>query len=109
MIRSLTLTASAVLLALPAFTLQAAPAMSGEYVAKLGDCAACHTSEASKPLAGGKGFSTPSAPSMPPTSPRQDPRHRQLQPARVHQGDARRITRSGDPSTRPCPTPPTPR
>ncbi|MBX9564162.1 cytochrome c [Aeromonas hydrophila] len=60
MIRSLTLTASAVLLALPAFTLQAAPAMSaGEYVAKLGDCAACHTSEASKPLAGGKGFPTP--------------------------------------------------
>ncbi len=45
MIRSLTLTASAVLLALPAFTLQAAPAMSaGEYVAKLGDCAACDTS-----------------------------------------------------------------
>ncbi|WP_429151868.1 c-type cytochrome [Aeromonas hydrophila] len=60
MIRSLTLTASAVLLALPAFTLQAAPAMSaGEYVAKLGDCAACHTSEVSKPLAGGKGFPTP--------------------------------------------------
>lgn len=60
MIRSLTLTASAVLLALPAFTLQAVPAMSaGEYVAKLGDCAACHTSEASKPLAGGKGFPTP--------------------------------------------------
>ncbi|MGR1196974.1 c-type cytochrome [Aeromonas hydrophila] len=60
MIRSLTLTASAVLLALPTFTLQAAPAMSaGEYVAKLGDCAACHTSEASKPLAGGKGFPTP--------------------------------------------------
>ncbi|HDC4322959.1 cytochrome c [Aeromonas hydrophila] len=60
MIRTLTLTASAVLLALPAFTLQAAPAMSaGEYVAKLGDCAACHTSEASKPLAGGKGFPTP--------------------------------------------------
>ncbi|WP_412841689.1 c-type cytochrome [Aeromonas dhakensis] len=58
MIRSLT--ASAVLLALPTFTLQAAPAMSaGEYVAKLGDCAACHTSEASKPLAGGKGFPTP--------------------------------------------------
>ncbi|WP_323877270.1 c-type cytochrome [Aeromonas hydrophila] len=57
---TLTLTASAVLLALPAFTLQAAPAMSaGEYVAKLGDCAACHTSEASKPLAGGKGFPTP--------------------------------------------------
>ncbi|MDF5705198.1 cytochrome c [Aeromonas hydrophila subsp. hydrophila] len=60
MIRTLTLTASAVLLALPAFTLQAAPVMSaGEYVAKLGDCAACHTSEASKPLAGGKGFPTP--------------------------------------------------
>ncbi|HHW4400432.1 TPA: c-type cytochrome [Aeromonas hydrophila] len=60
MIRTLTLTASAVLLALPAFTLQAVPAMSaGEYVAKLGDCAACHTSEASKPLAGGKGFPTP--------------------------------------------------
>ncbi|CAJ1848281.1 Alcohol dehydrogenase (quinone), cytochrome c subunit [Aeromonas dhakensis] len=58
MIRSLT--ASAVLLALPTFALQAAPAMSaGEYVAKLGDCAACHTSEASKPLAGGKGFPTP--------------------------------------------------
>lgn len=58
MIRSLT--ANAVLLALPAFALQAAPAMSaGEYVAKLGDCAACHTSEASKPLAGGKGFPTP--------------------------------------------------
>ncbi|MFQ2342780.1 c-type cytochrome [Aeromonas dhakensis] len=58
MIRSLT--ASAVLLALPTFTLQAAPAMSaGEYVAKLGDCAACHTSEESKPLAGGKGFPTP--------------------------------------------------
>lgn len=58
MIRSLT--ASAVLLALPTFALQAAPTMSaGEYVAKLGDCAACHTSEASKPLAGGKGFPTP--------------------------------------------------
>ncbi|MEZ6972763.1 MULTISPECIES: cytochrome c [Aeromonas] len=58
MIRSLT--ASTVLLALPTFALQAAPAMSaGEYVAKLGDCAACHTSEASKPLAGGKGFPTP--------------------------------------------------
>lgn len=58
MIRSLT--ASAVLLALPTFALQAAPAMSaGEYVAKLGDCAACHTNEASKPLAGGKGFPTP--------------------------------------------------
>lgn len=58
MIRSLT--ASAVLLALPTFALQAAPTMSaGEYVAKLGDCAACHTSEASKPLAGGKGFLTP--------------------------------------------------
>lgn len=58
MIRSLT--ASAMLLALPTFTLQAAPAMSaGEYVAKLGDCAACHTSEESKPLAGGKGFPTP--------------------------------------------------
>ncbi|MGN4965281.1 c-type cytochrome [Aeromonas dhakensis] len=58
MIRSLT--TSAVLLALPTFALQAAPAMSaGEYVAKLGDCAACHTSEASKPLAGGKGFPTP--------------------------------------------------
>ncbi|WP_431417585.1 c-type cytochrome [Aeromonas dhakensis] len=58
MIRSLT--ASAVLLALPTFALQATPAMSaGEYVAKLGDCAACHTSEASKPLAGGKGFPTP--------------------------------------------------
>lgn len=58
MIRSLT--ASTVLLALPTFPLQAAPAMSaGEYVAKLGDCAACHTSEASKPLAGGKGFPTP--------------------------------------------------
>lgn len=58
MIRSLT--ASAVLLALPTFALQAAPAMSaGEYVAKLGDCAACHTSEASKPLTGGKGFPTP--------------------------------------------------
>ncbi|MFA7820081.1 c-type cytochrome [Aeromonas dhakensis] len=58
MIRSLT--ASAVLLALPTFALQAAPAMSaGEYVAKLGDCAACHTSGASKPLAGGKGFPTP--------------------------------------------------
>lgn len=68
MIRSLT--ASAVLLALPTFALQAAPAMSaGEYVAKLGDCAACHTSEASKPLAGGKGFPTLSAPSTPPTSP----------------------------------------
>lgn len=58
MIRSLT--ASAVLLALPTFALQAAPTMSaGEYMAKLGDCAACHTSEASKPLAGGKGFPTP--------------------------------------------------
>ncbi|MGL6520329.1 c-type cytochrome [Aeromonas dhakensis] len=58
MIRSLT--TSAVLLALPTFALQAAPTMSaGEYVAKLGDCAACHTSEASKPLAGGKGFPTP--------------------------------------------------
>ncbi|UXB11365.1 cytochrome c [Aeromonas dhakensis] len=58
MIRSLT--ASTVLLALPTFALQAAPAMSaGEYVAKLGDCAACHTSEASKPLAGGKDFPTP--------------------------------------------------
>ena len=58
--RALSLTASALLLALPALAANAAPAMSaGEYVAKLGDCAACHTSETSKPLAGGKGFPTP--------------------------------------------------
>ncbi|WP_234919080.1 c-type cytochrome, partial [Aeromonas veronii] len=60
MSRALSLTASALLLALPALAANAAPAMSaGEYVAKLGDCAACHTSETSKPLAGGKGFPTP--------------------------------------------------
>ncbi|MFE8730519.1 cytochrome c, partial [Aeromonas hydrophila] len=60
MSRALSLTASALLLALPTLAAHAAPAMSaGEYVAKLGDCAACHTSEASKPLAGGKGFPTP--------------------------------------------------
>ncbi len=110
MIRSLTLTASAVLLALPAFTLQAAPAMSaGEYVAKLGDCAACHTSEASKPLAGGKGFPTPSAPSMPPTSPRQDHGIGNYSLPEFIKVMREGITRSGDPSTRPCPTPPTPR
>lgn len=51
MSRALSLTASALLLALPALAANAAPAMSaGEYVAKLGDCAACHTSETSKPL-----------------------------------------------------------
>ncbi len=74
-----------------------------------GDCAACHTSGRASHWPAARASPPRSAPSMPPTSPRQDPRHWQLQPARVHQGDARRITRSGDPSTRPCPTPPTPR
>ena len=111
MIRSLTLTASAVLLALPAFTLQAAPAMSaGEYVAKLGDCAACHTSEASKPLAGGKGFSTPIgtvyATNITPDKTHGIGNYSLPEFIKVMREG---ITRSGDPSTRPCPTPPTPR
>lgn len=38
-------------------TVNAMPA--GEYVAKAGDCTACHTSENGAPLAGGRRFSTP--------------------------------------------------
>nr|MBP8222654.1 cytochrome c [Aeromonas sp.] len=60
MIRTLSLTATALLAAMAAQPAQAGSAMSaGEYISKLGDCAACHTSEASAPLAGGKGFPTP--------------------------------------------------
>ena len=60
MIRTLSLTATALLAAMAAQPALAGSAMSaGEYISKLGDCAACHTSEASAPLAGGKGFPTP--------------------------------------------------
>lgn len=60
MIRALSLTATALLAAMAAQPALAGSAMSaGEYISKLGDCAACHTSDASAPLAGGKGFPTP--------------------------------------------------
>ena len=38
---------------------EAAVIKRGEYVAKLGDCLACHTSEKGSPMAGGRGLPTP--------------------------------------------------
>ncbi|MEW7314786.1 cytochrome c [Buttiauxella gaviniae] len=41
------------------FTGNAAAQSAGEYMAKVSDCAACHTAVGGQPMAGGKKFSTP--------------------------------------------------
>lgn len=40
-------------------TAMAAEMSEGEYIATLGDCVACHTTDSAKPLAGGMAFPTP--------------------------------------------------
>ena len=53
---TLAITSLLLALSVPAVNAQVS---EGEYIATLGDCVACHTSNSEQPLAGGMAFPTP--------------------------------------------------